>query len=677
MAKRSVVSADFFNQELYPCIRYSVTRDALYCIVCILFGCQKIMLTTEPLTDWSNARRLVSKHDKTSDHKFAQQRSIDFLRICDKEQLGIAQHMTKAQYDLLQHNTKILHAIISLIATCGKQNVPIRGRTDDRSNFMAFLTYRAEADSDLQQHLKSCPKNAKYTSHRIQNELINLCGNQIRNKIITSIKTAGVFTILADETADVSCTEQVAICIRYTVKDLEDTKYIAQEDFVTFLPTRDTTGETLSNIILTQISQWGLDPASIVGQGYDGAGNMSGHTKGAQARISSQYPAAKYVHCKNHSLNLAIIHTCKQRIISNMFTTLREVLYFLTSSPKRLQVYLDNSASGNGPCLQRMCETRWSQHAECVTQCIDNYTSIMAALSQMSSDSDQNTSSSAFSFLKTMTSFDFIITICACQSILPHLTPLSDHMQDPHCDLVIASARAETLCSLMEKKRSDTTWSNIWQSATHLAGEQEVPVTKPRTAGHQIHRSNTPAQSVEDYWRLNLFYPFIDQLIVELQDRLCKPMPRLKAQYLLPSYISKLNADIWQDVKKEYDSLLPQSSIVDVELEGWKHAIDSGAMKAENLQEAVFASQFMFPNIHTILKVLLTMPVSAATAERSFSGLRRLKTYLRNNMSETRLSGLALLHIHHDTKIDIPEIVREFDASGTRRIAFLHTPDTT
>ena len=63
-----------------------------------------------------------------------------------------------------------------------------------------------------------------------------------------------------------------------------------------------------------------------------------------------------------------------------MFTTLHEVLYFLTSSPKRRQVYLDNSASGNGPRLQRMSETRWFQDAECVTQCIDNYTFIGAAL---------------------------------------------------------------------------------------------------------------------------------------------------------------------------------------------------------------------------------------------------------------------------------------------------------
>lgn len=138
----------------------------------------------------------------------------------------------------------------------------------------------------------------------------------------------------------------------YSLHSEGDENQYTFEDFVAFAPTRDTTGETLSNIILTQILQWELDPENIVGQRYDGAGNMSGHTKGAQARIVSRYPKAKYVHCKNHSLNLAIVHTCKQRIVSNMFTVVREILYFLTSSLKCLQVYFDLA----GPnALQRMC----------------------------------------------------------------------------------------------------------------------------------------------------------------------------------------------------------------------------------------------------------------------------------------------------------------------------------
>lgn len=77
-----------------------------------------------------------------------------------------------------------------------------------QEKFWAFLRFGAAADPNMQQHLKSCSRHAKYTSHRIQNELINLfCGNQIRNKIIASINSAGIFTILAGETEGISCTK--------------------------------------------------------------------------------------------------------------------------------------------------------------------------------------------------------------------------------------------------------------------------------------------------------------------------------------------------------------------------------------------------------------------------------------------------------------------------------------
>lgn len=44
-------------------------------------------------------------------------------------------------------------------------------------------------------------------------------------------------------------------------------------------------------------------PASLLrGQGYDGAGAMSGHTKGAAARIVAKYPKALYTHCASTNL---------------------------------------------------------------------------------------------------------------------------------------------------------------------------------------------------------------------------------------------------------------------------------------------------------------------------------------------------------------------------------------
>ena len=56
----------------------------------------------------------------------------------------------------------------------------------------------------------------------------------------------------------------------------------------------------------------------------------------------------------------------------------------------------------------------------------------------------------------------------------------------------------------------------------------------------------------------------------------------------------------------------------------------------------------LYPSIDTILIklcVLLTMPVTSATAEMSFSVLRRLKTYVRSTMKNDRLSSLGLMHI--------------------------------
>ena len=68
----------------------------------------------------------------------------------------------------------------------------------------------------------------------------------------------------------------------------------------------------------------------------------------------------------------------------------------------------------------------------------------------------------------------------------------------------------------------------------------------------------------------------------------------------------------------------------------------------------------VFPNLHTLLVILCTLPVTTATAERSFSGLRRLKTYLRSTMTHTRLTGLAHLNINRDIHITSKEVVDKF-----------------
>ena len=55
-----------------------------------------------------------------------------------------------------------------------------------------------------------------------------------------------------------------------------------------------------------------------------------------------------------------------------------------------------------------------------------------------------------------------------------------------------------------------------------------------------------------------------------------------------------------------------------------------------------------FPIFNTLLKILAIQPVSTASAERSFSCLGRLKTWMRSTITEHRLCGLALMAMNRD-----------------------------
>jgi len=78
----------------------------------------------------------------------------------------------------------------------------------------------------------------------------------------------------------------------------------------------------------------------------------------------------------------------------------------------------------------------------------------------------------------------------------------------------------------------------------------------------------------------------------------------------------------------------------------------------------------IFPNIYTMLKIFSILPVTTASVERSFSTLKRIKTYLRNSTSENRLNGLALLNIHRDIDLDINLLIDVFANKKERRLDF-------
>ena len=64
----------------------------------------------------------------------------------------------------------------------------------------------------------------------------------------------------------------------------------------------------------------------------------------------------------------------------------------------------------------------------------------------------------------------------------------------------------------------------------------------------------------------------------------------------------------------------------------------------------------LYPNIHRLLLIACRLPITSAEAERSFSLLRRLKTYERSTMAEERLAHLSVIAMHYKDRIPVDEV---------------------
>ena len=79
-----------------------------------------------------------------------------------------------------------------------------------------------------------------------------------------------------------------------------------------------------------------------------------------------------------------------------------------------------------------------------------------------------------------------------------------------------------------------------------------------------------------------------------------------------------------------------------------------------------------FPNACIAFRILLIIPVTIASAERSFSKLRLIKSYLRSTMSQEKLSGLAILSIENEilAELECKNLISNFASQKAKKINF-------
>ena len=94
----------------------------------------------------------------------------------------------------------------------------------------------------------------------------------------------------------------------------------------------------------------------------------------------------------------------------------------------------------------------------------------------------------------------------------------------------------------------------------------------------------------------------------------------------------------------------------------WKADSELAVSLCTPEKSLVHADCDFFPNIHTLLCIMGTLPVTSCECERSISMLKLIKTSLRSSMGQDRLNGLAMLYYHRDIEITSEEVVDEFSS---------------
>lgn len=720
--KNGTLGKRFLKQEhlnKYFWLVLSPSAGGVYCIYCSIFhnktghGFNNLTplksLVVEPLKKFS---KLLGKdgyletHDKNMYHKNAVLNGKDFLNSYNNPELEVVNQISSQRLKQIKENRSRLKPIIESLVFLGRQNIALRGHRDDGSlndfsdnplendgNFRELLKFKIlSGDTVLENHIKNSEARATYISKTTQNTLISIIGNVILKNVLDKVHKAKYFSVIFDETTDISKTSQLVIVLRYVYE-----KNIC-EDFIKFIDCHQNnygqsgvnvkpkiTGEIIGKSVINILENLSLPLDKCIGITTDGCSVMQSEKCGAVKVLQEQMKFAIKCFCFSHALNLSIMKGCKQQFIRNAFGIMKEVIHFFNSSAKK-NFILKNTLNNS---LKSLCETRWIEKHDSVIQFSSNLFSIIETLDKISEWNDIEIASKASMLTKSLSSAEFILTLNLVSDIFAITAPISRLLQSKNQDKFSASKFINNVLTILKEKRrnSDANFNLIFNNSKKCLNKLGLDdkINIPRITKQMTNRANPSIKNPEDYFRIVLFIPFLEDLISDLEYRFDeKSVSVFDLDIVLPSTIH--NKEVYNNKTKfqiKVDNVITQfrkliaanlnlsedsvKKYFEGELQLWHTYWENEKEIPKTALEAFEkCDSEIFPIVHNLFQLLLTLPATSATAERNFSSLRRLKTWMRSRMSEERLNGLALLHCYRNVNINYDDVIDEFAKSNRR-----------
>ena len=223
------------------------------------------------------------------------------------------------------------------------------------------------------------------------------------------------------------------------------------------------------------------------------------------------------------------------------------------------------------------------------------------------------------------------------------------------------------------REKTEYEFHQLYIFAQETAKAEGFILKIPRLTSRQTNRCDIAAVTDEEHFKLgNLFlYNFIvtleakftahKSIIGEFQclisaDPTTAPTPQqIKSIQVLGKFYENNLTKSWGELVSELISCYRKL-----------FRLNAAERPTNALSSIKECTSDAFPNIFTLMTILLTLPVTTCTSEQSFSTLRRLKTCLRNTSGTTRMNGSALLNIHKSHTACPDDVINRLNEKNRR-----------
>ena len=678
--------------EQRPWLHYVEKTDMVLCFTCVKAIQNKMLSSTKAdpqftrigYSNWKNAmdkKKGFQKHALSESHKEAVARVITAPATTTGD---VGELLSEKHAKEKAINRKILLTILSNVRFLARQALPLRGNWDTdsaseiNSNFYQLLKLRSEENPEISEWLSR--RTEKYTSPMIQNEMLEVLALGVLREISENIQNAKFFTIMADETADVSIKEQLVVCIRWV-----DDKFVIHEDFIGMWPLPRTTADQIVGTLREALQQMNLDIQNARGQCYDGAATMAGEKTGVATQIKSVNGKCLYTHCYGHALNLAVADAIKSvKCMSDALDTVREIGKLVKKSPQRNtkldQIREETTNESRG--VHAFCPTRWTVRVEALASVLNNHDELME-LWDWSLDvlKDTEMKSRINGVKSMMTKFSFYFGCCLGEKILRQTDNLSRALQSSSISAAQENKLAVDVVKTLKTDRSDESFDLFWGRIKQRKDkeiesiEDPVPPRKRKVPSRfELGQQQTHyfPQTAKDHYK-QIYFEAIDFATTAITARFdqkdFKVYMNLQELLLKATAKQPYDAEVAEVLKVYSEDLNPyqlEGQLVLLPQVAASNAFDTSRFNVDDLisffQSIDEPHKLLLSEICMLGKLLLVIPATNAASERSFSALKRVKTYLRATTGDARLNHLMTLHVHRDRtdSIDLVAAANQF-----------------